>query len=74
MLAVPGAPSIAELSAAGVKRVSLGSGPMRAAMGVLRSLAEDVKSKGTYRLMEDAPSHAEMNKLMSAGRSRPANK
>ncbi len=74
VLAVHGAPSIAELSALGVRRVSLGSGPMRAAMGVLRNLAKEVKSKGTYRLMEDAPSHAEMNKLMSAGRSRTASK
>lgn len=74
VLAVPGAPSISELSALGVKRVSLGSGPMRAAIGQLRKLGEEVKNRGTYTHMEDAPSHAEMNKLMSATRMRPASK
>lgn len=64
ILGVPGAPSIPELIALGVKRVSLGSGPMRASMGFLRRLADEVKTSGTYTLMRDAPSHAEMNSLM----------
>lgn len=68
ILAVPGAPSVAELVALGVKRISLGSGPMRASLGLLRRLAEEVKTAGTYKLMEGAPSHAEMNQLMSANR------
>lgn len=66
VLAVPGSPSVAELNALGVKRVSLGSGPMRAAMGLLRQLAEEVKSRGTHSLMEGAPSHAQLNQLMNA--------
>jgi len=66
ILAVPGSPSIPEMKAFGVKRVSLGSGPMRAAMGLLRKLAAEIKSRGTYALMDDAPSHAEMNQLMNA--------
>ena len=66
ILGVPGAPSVAELIAIGVKRISLGSGPMRAAMGFLRRLAEEVKAVGTYTLMEGAPSHAEMNQLMTS--------
>ncbi len=65
ILAVPGSPSISELTRQGVKRVSLGSGPMRAAIGHLRKLAEEVKSHGTYALMDGAPSHAEMNHLMN---------
>lgn len=68
ILAVPGSPSVAELAALGVRRISLGSGPMRAAMGLLRRLAEEVRTKGTYRAMEDAPSHAEMNAMMSTAR------
>jgi 2-methylisocitrate lyase-like PEP mutase family enzyme len=68
VLAVPGGPSVGDLSALGVKRISLGSGPMRAAMGVLRRLAEEVKTKGTWSAMEDAPSHAEMNELMRSSR------
>ena len=66
ILAVPGGPSVSELAALGVKRISLGSGPMRAAMGALRRLAEEVKTTGTWSAMEGAPSHAEMNELMKS--------
>jgi len=65
ILAVPGSPSVAELAAVGVKRISLGSGPMRAALGLFRSLAQEVNTQGTYSDMDGAPSHAEMNQLMS---------
>ena len=63
ILAAPGSPSVPELRKLGVARVSLGSGPMRAAMGVLRGIADELKSAGTYAAMEGAPSHAEMNRL-----------
>lgn len=65
ILAMPGAPSVAELAAIGVKRISLGSGPMRATMGLLRRLAAELKTQGAYTNMEGAPSHAEMNALMN---------
>jgi 2-methylisocitrate lyase-like PEP mutase family enzyme len=64
ILAVPSSPSVGELRDAGVRRISLGSGPMRAAMGLLRRLATEVSIDGTYSILRDAPSHAEMNKLM----------
>lgn len=64
ILAVPGAPPVAELASLGVKRISLGSGPMRSSLGHLRRLADEVKSSGTYELLQGAPSHAEMNALM----------
>jgi 2-methylisocitrate lyase-like PEP mutase family enzyme len=64
ILAGPGSPSVAELKRAGVRRISLGSGPMRAGLGALRSLAEELKTQGTYSGLSDAPSHAEMNRLM----------
>jgi 2-methylisocitrate lyase-like PEP mutase family enzyme len=64
ILAGPGSSSVAELTALGVKRISLGSGPMRAALGLLRRLAKELKTAGTYTAMEGAPSHAEMNELM----------
>ncbi len=68
ILAVPGAPSVPELRAVGVARVSLGSGPMRATLGLLKDLARELKEKGTYRSMENAPLHADVNRLMGAGR------
>ncbi len=66
ILAGPGSPSVAELAALGVRRISLGSGPMRAGLGVLRRLAEELKGHGTYAALEGAPSHTEMNALMYA--------
>ena len=69
ILAVPGVPSVSELIALGVKRISLGSGPMRVAMGWLRRVAEELKTAGTYHQIEGAPSHAEMNRLMGNGRT-----
>jgi 2-methylisocitrate lyase-like PEP mutase family enzyme len=65
ILAVPGGPSVAELSSLGVRRISLGSGPMRASIGLLRRLAQELKTQGTFTALDGAPSHAEMNKLMN---------
>jgi hypothetical protein len=39
---------------------------MRASLGLLRRLEEEVKSVGTYSAMEGAPSHAEINALMNS--------
>jgi 2-methylisocitrate lyase-like PEP mutase family enzyme len=64
ILAGPGVPSIPELAKLGVKRVSYGSGPHRAAMGLLRRMAEEAKSSGTYTaLTEGAVPYEEMNGL-----------
>jgi 2-methylisocitrate lyase-like PEP mutase family enzyme len=65
ILAVPGSPPVPELEELGVARVSLGSGPMRATLGLLRALARELKATGTYAGLEKAPSHAEINRLMT---------
>lgn len=64
ILAVPGAPAVPELEKLGVARVSLGSGPMRASLGVLRLIANELKTSGTYHGIEGAPSHTELNRLL----------
>ncbi len=64
ILCGPGSPSIGELHKMGVARVSLGSGPMRASMGLLSRIADELKTSGTYEQMLGAPSHAEINRLM----------
>jgi len=64
ILAGPGTPSIPELEKLGVARVSLGSGPMRATLGVLRRAAEELRTSGTYGAMEGAVPYAEVNKLL----------
>ena len=65
ILAGPGVPSIPELAKLGVKRVSYGSGPHRAAMGLLRRMADEAKTSGTYKaLTEGAVPYEEINGLM----------
>jgi 2-methylisocitrate lyase-like PEP mutase family enzyme len=63
ILAGPGTPSIPELKKLGVARVSVGAGPMRATLGLLRRIAEELKTSGTYSAMEGAVPYAEANKL-----------
>jgi 2-methylisocitrate lyase-like PEP mutase family enzyme len=65
ILAGPGVPAIPELAKLGVKRVSYGSGPHRAAMGLLRRMAEEAKTSGTFKaLTEGAVPYEEINGLM----------
>jgi 2-methylisocitrate lyase-like PEP mutase family enzyme len=65
ILAGPGVPPIPELAKLGVKRVSYGSGPHRAAMGLLRRIASEAKTSGTYQaLTEGAVPYEEINGLM----------
>lgn len=64
ILAGPGVPPIPELAKLGVKRVSYGSGPHRAAMGLLRRMADEAKTSGTYTaLIDSAVPYDEMNGL-----------
>jgi 2-methylisocitrate lyase-like PEP mutase family enzyme len=65
VLAVAGSPAIPDLGRLGVARVSLGSGPMRAAMTQMQRLAEEVLSKGTYSTLAGILSHATLNELMA---------
>jgi 2-methylisocitrate lyase-like PEP mutase family enzyme len=64
ILAGPGTPSIPELEKLGVARMSVGSGPMRATLGLLRRVADELKTSGTYSAMEGAVPYAEVNKLL----------
>ena len=64
ILAGIGTPSIPELGKLGVARVSVGSGPMRATLGLLRRVAEELQGVGTYAALDGAVSYMEANKLM----------
>jgi len=65
VLAVDGTPSIPELEALGVARVSLGSGPMRATLAVMRDIARELKTAGTYgAFTKHAMTFSEVNELM----------
>jgi 2-methylisocitrate lyase-like PEP mutase family enzyme len=65
ILAGPGFPSVPELEKLGVARVSLGSGPMRATLRLVRRMAEELKTTGTYAAIEGAPSHADVNRMLA---------
>ncbi len=64
ILAGPGFPTLAELQRLGVARVSLGSKPMLAGLGLLRRLAQELQQRGTYTSLEGAVTYAEMQKLL----------
>jgi len=64
ILAGPGSPTVPELQDLGVARVSLGSAPMRATLGLMRRIAQELLQTGTYNTLENAPSHGEVNRLM----------
>ncbi len=64
IMARKGAPTIPELEKIGVARVSLGPGPIYAAMGLLKRIAQELKERGTYEaLLNDAITFDELNAL-----------
>lgn len=63
LLGGPALPPISEVAAAGVARVSLGSGPYRAALGLLRRLAAEARDAGTVASLAGAIPYAEVNQL-----------
>jgi 2-methylisocitrate lyase-like PEP mutase family enzyme len=66
VLAGPSTPPVAELEALGVARLSVGPGPARAALGLMRRIAEELRGTGTYTTLTDnAIPYAEIDELMS---------
>lgn len=64
VLGGPGAPPIATLADCGVARVSVGSAPMRATLGRLREMSEELREEGTYGAMEGAIPYGELRELL----------
>jgi len=52
ILGTPNAPTLKQLAALGVRRVTFGSAPMRATLGLVRRMAREWKEKGTYGTLE----------------------
>ncbi|MBZ5642506.1 MAG: isocitrate lyase/phosphoenolpyruvate mutase family protein [Acidobacteriia bacterium] len=66
ILATAGTPPAAELEQLGVARVSVGSGPMRATLGLTARIARQLREEGSFALMTDgALSFADANKLFT---------
>jgi len=64
---------LAELEAAGARRISLGGALARAALGALMSAGREMKEKGTFTFVDEAAPSAEVNGIMT-DRSREAGK
>ena len=58
--------SVDELSAAGVKRISVGGSMARAALGAFVRAAREVKDNGTFTYAADALPHAEATAFMAS--------
>ncbi|MFI5227428.1 MAG: oxaloacetate decarboxylase [Gemmatimonadales bacterium] len=56
--------SVAELAAAGVRRISVGSALSRAALTGFVAAAREMKTHGTFRFAEGSLPYAEVNRLM----------
>ncbi|MEV8095127.1 isocitrate lyase/phosphoenolpyruvate mutase family protein [Kitasatospora sp. NPDC085879] len=64
VLAGPGAPSVAELAAAGVARISFGPAAALAAYGTLRDAADELYRTGGYGGLATSLTYGEVNGLM----------
>ena len=65
VLIQPGCPAIAELQRMGVARVSAGSGLVRAALGLVRRIAIEMRETGSYSsLLADSIPYAEVNRML----------
>ncbi|MEM8570047.1 MAG: isocitrate lyase/phosphoenolpyruvate mutase family protein [Pseudomonadota bacterium] len=61
--------SVEELSAAGVRRISVGGSFARAALGALKRAAEEVRDHGTFHYAKDAISDKDIAAMMSQDRT-----
>jgi 2-methylisocitrate lyase-like PEP mutase family enzyme len=69
VIAGPGSPTIAELKALGVARVSVGPGLARAVMAHIRRAAKELLGAGTYTELADQFTSPEANGLFNPARS-----
>jgi 2-methylisocitrate lyase-like PEP mutase family enzyme len=67
ILGTPNAPSLKEMATLGVRRVTFGSAPMRATLGLVRRMAREWREKGTYGTLEAyGIPFAELQKLFAS--------
>ena len=65
IMAMPGAPNIAELGKLGVARVSVGPSIAMAALGATRRAASELLEQGTYQALENGVPFSEANNLFA---------
>ncbi|HEY3681497.1 MAG TPA: isocitrate lyase/phosphoenolpyruvate mutase family protein [Streptosporangiaceae bacterium] len=67
IMAGPGSPSVPDLAALGVARVSLGSGIAEAAYAVMAAAAREALTTGTYDTLANGLPYGRLNTLLSNG-------
>ena len=68
ILAMPGCPDVTSLAELGVRRVSQGSGPARAMLGLARRVARELLDQGCYgSFHQGAIPYADANRLFDRG-------
>jgi 2-methylisocitrate lyase-like PEP mutase family enzyme len=68
VLAMRGGPSVPELAALGVRRVSTGGGLARVAYGALIAAGRELKETGTYAYLDSAVATKDLESALEAGR------
>jgi 2-methylisocitrate lyase-like PEP mutase family enzyme len=68
VLAGPGTPSVWELEALGVRRVTVGSNITKAALAAARRAAEELRDRGTYDFARDTYTQPEIHALLKRAR------
>ncbi len=69
-MARPGGPTVAELAAVGVRRISVGTAVAQAAYAVAQRAAQELLETGTYRALDQMLSYPELNALFATQRRR----
>jgi 2-methylisocitrate lyase-like PEP mutase family enzyme len=64
ILVGPGSPTVPELEKLGVARVTVGSSAMRATLGLVKRIADELKSSGTYATLEGGIAYEDLNKML----------
>ena len=64
VLALPGAPRVEVLSAAGVRRISLGTGFIDTALGAFLRAARDVHEHGTFGSLDGAATSKDLEPFL----------
>lgn len=64
-MAVPGGPTVTELRAVGVRRISVGMGLAQAAYALARDAAKELLAEGTYQRLRDGVDYGELNRLLA---------
>ncbi len=68
VLAGPSTPDVLTLAHLGVRRVSVGSSPMRRTLGILREIAHELRDEGTFGFTrQSSVSFADANALVARG-------